>query len=291
MRLKRLIQKKSKKFVINKLKNNFSTIFQSYNLSVRNYCDIPYVKLKFLKSTILAKKNEVLRVKIDGLILPKLLINGKFDEFLFKFLKKKLYKKTLFIDVGSNHGFVSRQVSNLKFIKKIITYEPFVELYNIAKKNLSNVKNVKHNNYGWAKKKGKYTFYENISNSGDLSLIKNKERNIKHTCKFKNANNELTNIINTNKDYFLVLKTDCQGYDIDIFCNIDNKNLMKLNIYFLECKEISEVNKKKFNEKAKLFKKMMISCPLLHNNIRKINISDIKYYLDYKVEFDLIFIN
>ena len=93
MRLKRLIQKKSKKFLINRLRNNFSTIFQSYNISDKKFCNIPYVDLKFFKDSILAKKNGTLRVKIDGQILPKLLVTGKFDEFLFKFLKKKTKKE------------------------------------------------------------------------------------------------------------------------------------------------------------------------------------------------------
>ena len=291
MRFKRLIQKKSKKFLINRLRNNFSTIFQSYNISDKKFCNIPYVDLKFFKDSILTKKNETLRVKIDGQILPKLLVTGKFDEFLFKFLKKKIKKKTLFIDVGSNHGFVSKQVSTINFVKKIISYEPFPDLFNIAKINLASVKNIKQNNCGWAKKKGNYTFYENISNSGDLSLIKNKQRNIKHVCKFLNANNEISKIISSNKNLLIVLKTDCQGYDLDIFCNIEDNNLKKINIYFLECKDISENNKKKFYKKAKLFKKIMVSCPLLHENIKDIGIKDIKYYLDYKVEFDLIFLN
>ena len=95
----------------------------------------------------------------------------------------------------------------------------------------------------------------------------------------------------SNKSLLIVLKTDCQGYDIDIFCNIEDSNLKKINIYFLECKDISENNKKNFYKKAKLFKKIMVSCPLLHENIKDIGIKDIKYYLDYKVEFDLIFLN
>ena len=74
--------------------------------------------------------------------------------------------------------------------------------------NLKNVKNIKQNNYGWAKKKRNFTFYENISNSGDLSLIKNKRRNVKHVCKFLNANNEISKIINSNKSLLIVLKTD-----------------------------------------------------------------------------------
>ena len=65
-------------------------------------------------------------------------------------------------------------IHDIDFVKKIISYEPFPDLFNIAKINLASVKNIKQNNYGWAKKKGNYTFYENISNYGVLSLIKNK---------------------------------------------------------------------------------------------------------------------
>ena len=46
MRLRRLFVKKTKKFIIKKLSNNFSTLFQAFNLSDRVYCDIPYVNLK-----------------------------------------------------------------------------------------------------------------------------------------------------------------------------------------------------------------------------------------------------
>jgi hypothetical protein len=56
MRIRRLIQKKTKKFVIKKLSNNFSTLFQAFNMSERIYSDIPYVNVKFKKNSSLAKK-------------------------------------------------------------------------------------------------------------------------------------------------------------------------------------------------------------------------------------------
>ena len=96
MRIKRLIQKKTKKFIIKKLSNNFSTLFQAYNLSKTNFCNINNVKIKFFKNTSLAKKGEALYLKIDGQILPKIIETGKFDDFLFNFLKKKLKKKFSF---------------------------------------------------------------------------------------------------------------------------------------------------------------------------------------------------
>jgi len=206
MRFKRLIEKKTKKFIIKKLSNNFSTLFQSFNLSQRPYCDIPYVNIKFYKSSSLAKKGEVISLKIDGQILPKILETGTFDDFLYKFLKEKLKKNSLFIDVGSNHGLVSKQISNIKYIKKIICFEPVKSIFELSKLNLKNIKKLKHYNFGWSKKNGNFFFYENPSNSGDFSLISNKQRNIRHIFKFKKANDELQKIIANNKKFKLNIK-------------------------------------------------------------------------------------
>ena len=65
----------------------------------------------------------------------------------------------------------------------------------------------------------------------------------------------VSKIISSNKSLSIVLKTDCQGYDIDIFCNIEDSNLKKINIYFLECKDISENNKKISIKKQNYLKK------------------------------------
>ena len=70
---------------------------------------------------------------------------------------------------------------------------------------------------------------------------------------------------------------------------IDNKKYK--NIKSLDHLNFKISLQKNFYKKAKLFKKIMVSCPLLHENIKDISIKDIKYYLDYKVEFDLIFLN
>ena len=82
---------------------------------------------------------ETIYLKIDGQILPKILETGDFDNFLFNFLKKNLKKNSVFIDVGANHGFVSKQVSNIKYIKKIITYEPVKEIFTLSRLNLKKI--------------------------------------------------------------------------------------------------------------------------------------------------------
>jgi len=291
MRLKRLIEKKTKKFIIKKLSNNLSTLFQSFNLSQRPYCDIPYVNVKFYKSSSLAKRGEVISLKIDGQTLPKILETGTFDDFLYKFLKDKLKKNSLFIDVGSNHGLVSKQVSNIKYIKKIICFEPVKSIFELSKLNLKNIKKLKQYNFGWSKKNGNLPLYENPSNSGDFSLISNKQRNIRHIFKFKKANDELQKIITNNKNLSLILKTDCQGYDIEIFNNLDNIFLKKIHIYFLECKDLTENNRMKFYEKIKFFNKIFVSCPLINKNTKLIKISDMDNYFKLKLEFDLILLN
>lgn len=291
MRLKRLFVKKTKKFIINKLSNNFSTLFQAFNASQKSFTDIPYVTLKFKKNSSLAKINETILLKIDGTILPKILETGNFDEFLFNFLKKKLNKKSLFVDIGSNHGLVSRQVSNIKWIKKIICFEPVKSIFNLLLFNTKKIKNIERFNYGWAQNNGYKFFFENPSNSGDFSLIPNKQRIIKHKFKFKNAQTELKKIINNNKKNLkIIMKTDCQGYDIKLFSYFDAKYLKNIYIYFLECKDI-EKNSKNFYKNIKLFDKIYISCPFIHKGIKKIRFNDLHKYFKLKVEFDLILLN
>ena len=291
MRLRRLIQKKTKKFFIKKLSNNFSTLFQAFNMSERTYSDIPYVNVKFKKNSSLAKKNETILLKIDGTILPKVLETGNFDVFLVNFLKKNIKKKSIFVDIGSNHGLVSRQVSNINLIKKIICFEPVKEIFDLSVFNTKNIKNIERNNYGWAKKEGNKLFFENPSNSGDFSLIPNKQRRIKHKFKFRNAKTELKKIISNNKKNFqIILKTDCQGYDVELFSNFDEKYLSKIYMYFLEIKDLGN-NKKKFYRNLRLFDKIFVSFPSIHSNVKQINLNDFENYLDYKVEFDLILVN
>ena len=291
MRLKRLIQKKTKKFIIKKLSNNFSTLFQAYNLSKKKYCEIPYVKLKFKKSSNLAKKNETIYLKIDGQILPKILATGDYDTFLYNFLKTKKLKNICFIDIGANHGFISKQISNLPYIKKIITFEPFTPIFKLLELNLKKINNIHNFNFGLSKKNQNLSFYENPSNSGDLSLINNKQRTLKHICKFKNYNQIMKNIMNGTKNMNFIIKTDCQGYDVELFNDLNVNFFKKTKIYFLECNKIQDNQKDIFLKKINFFKRIFISCPLIHKNIKKIGSKDLQTYLDYKVEFDLILVN
>ena len=291
MRLRRLIQKKTKKFIIKKLSNNFSTLFQAFNISKRPYSDIPYVNVKFKTNSSLAKKNDDILLKIDGVILPKILETGNFDVFLINFLKKNIKKNSIFVDIGSNHGLVTRQVSNIGLIKKIIYFEPVKEIFDLSVFNTKNIKNIERNNYGWAKKEGYKLFFENPSNSGDFSLIPSKQRIIKHKFKFANAKTELKKILNNNKQKFkIILKTDCQGYDIELFSNFDAKYLSNIYMYFLEIKDIGK-NKKNFYRNVRLFDKIFVSIPSVHNGIKQINFDELKNYFNYKVEFDLILLN
>ena len=108
--------------------------------------------------------------------------------------------------------------------------------------------------------------------------------------KFKNANNELKKILINNKNLQIILKTDCQGYDTELFAYLHSKFLKKIHMYFLECKELGK-NKKNFYNNIKLFDHIFVSCPLIHRRTRKIDIKDLDKYFNLKVEFDLILLN
>ena len=88
----------------------------------------------------------------------------------------------------------------------------------------------------------------------------------------------------------LILKTDCQGYDIEIFNLINENILKKISIYFLECKQINNNQKKIFFKKLTNFNKIYVSCPLIHVKTKLIRIENLEEYFNYKVEFDLILI-
>lgn len=130
------------------------------------------------------------------------------------------------------------------------------KIYELLRINLSKVNKVKNYNYGWATKKEILNFYENQSNSGDFSLLPNKQRNILHKYQFEIANLKLKKIMENYKDYQYILKTVCQGYDFEIFNSLDDKLLENIKFYFLECQNFNNNKKLIFLEKISKFKKI-----------------------------------
>lgn len=288
MRIRRLIQKKTKKFFINRLSNKYSLLFESYNKSKKIFCDISNVKIKFSKRTLFANKGDEFLLKVDGQILPKIIESGSFDSFHYSFLKNKLKNNYAFIDVGSNHGFVSWQILKIKKIKKIFAYEPVKQIYELSKYNLKKFRNVIHINAGWSNKNGKKKIYENPNNSGDFSIIKSKQRSKVHLFNFLNVNNEMRKIYRSKKNLKLIIKTDTQGYDINIFNYLDKKFFKDIDIYFLECRSLDQEQRNFFYDRVGLFKKIYVSSPLLFKQAKQIQLKDLDYFFTLKLEFDLI---
>ena len=288
MRIFRLIRKKITKILINLIVNKFSIIFRALILSKQNNCNISHVDLKFSKNTFLGKTKEIIRLKIDSTNLPKILENGFFDIFIYKFLKKIKIKKIIFIDIGSNQGLVSRQIKNLKKVKKIYAYEPNPEIFSILKKNLTKVSQNIYN-YGWGNKNKSFFLWCSKFNSGDYSLFKNKSRTQKIKCQIKECNNEFNKIYTKNKNYNFVVKTDCQGYDIDIFNRLKIANIKKIKVYIMELDSVPHNKKDNFFKRLKLFNSFYICEDSINQEkLKKINYNDIEYLINNKKEFDLI---
>ena len=288
MRLIRLIQKKTQKALTNNLINKFNIIFKAFLLSKKKDCNIDYVDIKFEKKTILANKNEVIRLLLDSTNLPKILEKGCFDSFIYKFLNKIKLKKSVFIDVGANHGFVSKQIRDIKNLKKVYAFEPNPVLFDMLKQNLSDVTS-KIYNYGWGSKNSKFFLWCNKFNSGDFSLIKNKSRTQSIKCQINECNNEFEKIYLSNKKCNFIIKTDCQGYDVEIFTKLKERNLKKIKIYIMELNEIPENKQNIFFKKARLFDKFFICYdPVNQEKIKKIKFEDIRNNINKKKEFDLI---
>jgi len=291
MRIFRLIRKKIIKILTNLIINKFSIIFRAFILSKKKNCNISYVDLKFSKNTFLGKKNESIRLKLDSTNLPKILDNGYFDIFIFKFLQKIKIKNIIFVDIGSNQGLVSRQVKNLKNIKKIYAYEPNTEIFSVLKKNLSLITKDIYN-YGWGNKNKSFFLWCNKFNSGDYSLFRNKSRTEKIKCQIKECNNEFNKIYIKNKKCNFIVKTDCQGYDVDIFNSLKIANVKRIKAYIMELDKVSENKKDDFFKRLELFNNFYICEDSINQEkLKKINFNDIKILINRKKEFDLIMFN
>ena len=291
MRIFRLIRKKIIKILTNLIINKFSIIFRAFILSKKKNCNISYVDLKFSKNTFLGKKNESIRLKLDSTNLPKILDNGYFDIFIFKFLQKIKIKNIIFVDIGSNQGLVSRQVKNLKNIKKIYAYEPNTEIFSVLKKNLSLITKDIYN-YGWGNKNKNFFLWCSKFNSGDYSLFRNKSRTEKIKCQIKESNIEFNKIYIKNKNFNFVVKTDCQGYDVDIFNSLNIANIKRIKAYIMELNKVPENKKYDFFKRLKLFNNFYIcEDSIKQEKLKKINYNDIKILINRKKEFDLIMFN
>lgn len=149
------------------------------------------------------------------------------------------------IDIGTNVGMASIYFSQLDHIKKIYSFEPVKDTFDIAVKNFNrnNTKKiVKFHNFGLGnlERKEKFLFANttkgNCGIRGDLSPSYQDDKVYeKRIVLIKNASEVLEPIIEENRKLNIVVKMDCEGAEYEILENLHNSNLLKrINIIILE---------------------------------------------------------
>ena len=297
MSLIRLIQKRFKRGIINNLIGKFDYILESLILSHKPNVKIKSVEYVFTRNTNLANKGEIIKLKPDVTISSKILRKGEIDNYICKFVIKRMQNKKnyIFIDVGANQGLITKQLIKEKKINYFFCFEPNKENVEILKNNLNRYKNYQVLQYGLGDKNiKKASFYEHILNSGNLSLLNREKQKFlnKSFVKIKYASTEIKRIINLKKKFNLIYKSDCQGFDEIIFNCFDSFILNKMDIVILEISNFKFIKKNKdlLYDKISAFKKKYIDTDFIkqHNTIIEIkSLNELDNIFNKRKEFNL----
>lgn len=142
--------------------------------------------------------------------------------FTLQTYKLNTIEDSVLMDIGLNVGLASLYFSTLKNIKKIYSYEPFQETYNLAIENINLNKSLKSkiipHNFGLGNidetsigtcnpdYRGSASIIPGISPTGDTFEVI-----------LKSAGNELEQVISENPNLPIILKIDCEGGENKIF--------------------------------------------------------------------------
>ena len=266
--------------------NNYKSIFYMLLKSKSNYFNIKSIELELKKSSNLGKKNTKITTKIDQIILPNILKNGKWDLFIIKFIKKNLKKKNFcFIDIGANIGLISKQLLNEKLnINKFYCIEPEKENFEILKKNLNYKNSVNLYNIALTNEKScSKKLFISSDNFGDHSLIKD-FRGKSQWVKCLNINYFFKKIGYEINSYNLIYKSDTQGFDEQLILSLKKNFLNKIKILILE---ITNFNYLKKNRVA--FLNLIDNFKVIEDEQgNKLNQNNILAKLKKKVPFNLL---
>ena len=131
------------KQILSKLVTNKINVI-ARSLSGSNINQIEKIEIRLNENTLLGQKGDLINLRLDEVITPKVLTNGTWEPEIINIFKKfiKLDQKYIFFDIGCNIGLTSRQILN-SFDNIYHSYhvEPSKKNIEIAKLNLSKFKN------------------------------------------------------------------------------------------------------------------------------------------------------
>ena len=163
------------------------------------------------------KKNPKFVIFNQDYVSNDILIDGFYEIKELKILRKWLKKKIKFgvaLDVGAYIGNHSLFFS--KYFKKVISFEPNPDSFELLKLNVKEKKNIKIFNYGLSNKKSTKNFYSYYSNYGGSSVIKNERIPYK---KFKATFNKFDQL--NIRERIDLVKIDVEGDELNVLKGLE----------------------------------------------------------------------
>ncbi|KQB44215.1 Methyltransferase, FkbM family [Flavobacterium daejeonense] len=206
----------------------------------------------------LKKNDRILIVEEDGVPFKVsfeelfFYVNTREEAFILKeLLKDNDYDFTIsddvvVVDIGMNVGFTSLFFSKKENVKKIYSFEPVLETYEFALKNLelnSKIANkISAYNFGIGGNNYETEFIFSTEYKGSVGVRGLKSWNIRIAkdrtivkVQIKDASEVLTPIFDNHKEVFFVCKLDCEGAEYEILENIEKTGVIKkVNLLIIE---------------------------------------------------------
>lgn len=157
--------------------------------------------------------------------------------------KLNIAKESILIDIGMNRAAASLLFAASKNIKKIYAYEPFKPTFELAKRNLEINPQLSSKinafNFGLGKTETTLELPYIANATGGMSTtydVCKRAKNIKkETVVIKDAAEELTRVLEENKDKYIVVKCDCEGAEFEIFKRLNEKNIVsRIDVVMME---------------------------------------------------------
>ncbi len=141
------------------------------------------------------------------------------------------------VDIGMNIGLATLFLARNEYVKKVYGFEPFTQTYNQAEKNISlNDCEIKDKitlyNVALSNTNREATYLYEADNPGGMRIAKGsrtvgEEHPDAAPVKIRDAGETLLPIFNSCEDMNIILKSDCEGSEYDIFYSLEKKDLLK----------------------------------------------------------------
>ncbi len=202
-----------------------------------------------LKNSLLGADGQLIYLRHDKVMAPFINKNGYWDCDVSKLINSYLNvfeEKSIFLDIGANQGLVTMQVindcTNLKNTEFILV-EPVIESFTNLQKNFIELDTLAHYelcNFGLGvvsiPSTNAYTTKRNSTSTQHLNLVLDPKNKLETSIiSIMSVSKFIAIYLDTKSYSHLIVKSDTDGSDLEIFDYIINSKLLaKISCYIIE---------------------------------------------------------